>query len=107
MLDECTCAACGNSFYKTAIGEDGRCSLCVKENRYSGDTEEVDYIETNKNRKLELKVLIKEVLEEMKEEERVSKMEKMFEPRKCKKCGAEFIPMAPANLYCNDCKGSN
>jgi len=105
MFEEAKCKACESMFLKTALTEDGRCKTCVKDGRLAGSEEEVEYIKSEKQKIDELKALIKQVLQELKDEEIQDKNEKIFEPRKCKKCGAEFIPMAANNTICRECKG--
>ena len=104
MFDEVKCVACESMFLRSAICEDGRCKTCVKDGRLEGMEEDQEYIKSEKQKKDELKALIKQVLEEIKEEEKVAENEQIFEPKKCKKCGAEFIPMSPNHKYCNECR---
>lgn len=117
MFDEKACVACESMFLTSALSEDGRCKRCVADNVFAGDTEETEYIKSDKEAEERTRAIVREVLQsemgraairevidDMKEEETVAKNEKTFQPRKCKKCGAEFIPMAAANTKCQDCR---
>ena len=104
MFDEKKCKVCESMFLSSAIGEDGRCKVCRDAGLVAGMKDETEYIKSEKQNRDELKALVREVLEEIKEEDLIDKNAKIFEPRNCKKCGAEFIPMTANNKYCRECK---
>lgn len=101
---EGNCACCKATFYTKDLDEISRCPKCHAEDAIPGTRQEQEYIMSEKQQRQKMKDIIKEVLREMKEEELQEKLDKAYAPKKCVKCGVEFIPRAPAQKVCDACQ---
>jgi len=105
LLNEAKCSCCEQNFLKTALDEDGRCSVCAERGLTAGTfKEEFEKIKSPEQQREELKVLIKEILRELKDEEKEEKLAKAYKPKPCKKCKEVFTPRSPAHVICDDCQ---
>ena len=105
-LDEAQCSVCKNDFLTPSLDAMGRCTVCASQGLTPGTKAKQDYIQSDAERRDELKVLIREVLQEIKDEESEAHQPDIpvaFAPKVCKVCGKEFIPRAPAQSRCDEC----
>ncbi len=98
------CSVCKANFFATDLDSLGRCHKCVSDGVMPGTKEEQDFVINAKQQRENIKDMIREVLEEMKNEVKEQKLESAFAAKRCKICGDEFIPRAPAQQVCDNCK---
>lgn len=104
-LDEGQCSCCKQGFFSSALDDQGRCKVCAERDLKPGNlTQEFDKVKSPEQQRENLKAIVKEILRELKEEEKAEKQAQKFKPKKCKKCGEEFLPRAAAHTVCDDCQ---
>jgi hypothetical protein len=105
-FEEAECPVCEAMFRKEVLADDeyGRCPICAVSGHTSKNKPEQEFIKTDKMKREELKVLLKELLDEIKDEKRADDIEAAFKPKKCTRCGNEFLPRSPAMKVCDDCQ---
>ena len=103
-LNEKACSVCKAEFRAEHLDKDGRCSVCVEVGLMPGVKSEQDYVQEHKVRREEIKVIVREVLKEIEEENAPEPDElTVFAEKECKICGKKFTPRTPAQARCDDC----
>jgi len=105
--DEAICSVCDANFFTEDLDEHSRCKLCASQDLMPGGEHVQEAIKSEKQRREESKALLRELLAEIKEEDRQAKILKSLQPKACKKCGNEFQPTSAAHAICSRCKASN